>query len=76
MKNGLIVIILVVLGVIAWYLFGLRQSTVDEAPPPPPIVEQAAPAPAPGALHRTSTGMSSSRSGRRSRSHKSVLLPA
>jgi hypothetical protein len=47
MKNGLIVIILVVLGVIAWYLFGLQQSAVDEAPPPPPLVEQAAPVAAP-----------------------------
>ena len=46
MKNWLIVIILVVLGGIAWYLFDVREPAVEEAPPPP-IVEQEAAPPAP-----------------------------
>jgi hypothetical protein len=44
MKNGLIVIILVVLGGIAWYLFGVREPAVEEAPAPPIVEQQAAPA--------------------------------
>ena len=46
MKNWLIVIILMVLGGIAWYLFDVREPAVEEAPPPP-IVEQEAAPPAP-----------------------------
>ena len=46
MKNWSIVIILMVLGGIAWYLFDVREPAVEEAPPPP-IVEQEAAPPAP-----------------------------
>lgn len=46
MKKWVIVIILVLLGLCAWYLFNLQQDTVPEAPAPPPVaVEQPAPPP-------------------------------
>lgn len=46
MKKWVIVIILVLLGLSAWYLFNLQQDTVPEAPAPPPVaVEQPAPPP-------------------------------
>jgi len=46
MKNWIILVILVVLGLCAWYLFGIREETVEEAPAPVPIaVEEAAPPP-------------------------------
>jgi len=40
MKNWIIAVIVVVLGLAAWYLFSVRQAPVEEAPPPPAIVEQ------------------------------------
>lgn len=46
MKKWVIVIILVLLGLCALYLFNLQQDTVPEAPAPPPVaVEQPAPPP-------------------------------
>ena len=46
MKKWVIVIILVMLGLCALYLFNLQQDTVPEAPAPPPVaVEQPAPPP-------------------------------
>ena len=46
MKNWIILIILVVLGLCAWYLFSIQRGAVEEAPMPPPVaVEQAVPAP-------------------------------
>jgi hypothetical protein len=42
MKNWLIVIILAVLGGVAWYLYSAREAVVEEVPPPP-VVEQEAP---------------------------------
>jgi hypothetical protein len=47
MKNWIIALIVVVLGLAAWYLFSARQGAVEEAPPPPALVEpevQVAPA--------------------------------
>jgi len=46
MKNWIILIILVVLGLCAWYLFSIQREAVEEAPAPPQVaVDQAAPAP-------------------------------
>lgn len=46
MKNWIILIVLVVLGLGAWYLFKLQQDTVPDVPAPPPVaVEQPAPPP-------------------------------
>jgi len=46
MKNWIILIILVVLGLCAWYLFSIQRKAVEEAPPPPPVaLEQTAPEP-------------------------------
>jgi len=47
MKNWIIAIIVIVLGLAAWYLYSVRQAAVDEAPAPPVLVEPAAPPPAP-----------------------------
>lgn len=48
MKNWIIVIIVVVLGLAAWYLYSVQQGEVEETPPPPAIVEQKVePAPPP-----------------------------
>jgi hypothetical protein len=47
MKKWIIAIILVVLGVIALYVFNASQSTIEEAPPPPVMVEEPSPPPAP-----------------------------
>jgi len=47
MKNWIIAIIVIVLGLAAWYLYSVRQAAVDEAPAPPVLVEPAAPTPAP-----------------------------
>jgi len=49
MKNTIIAVILIVLGLGAWYLYSVRQGAVDEAPPPPVLVQPAAPPPAPAA---------------------------
>ena len=52
MKNWIIALIVVILGLAAWYLFSVRQGAVEEAPPPPALVEpevQAVPAPEPPA---------------------------
>jgi len=46
MKNWIILIILVVLGLCAWYLFSIQREAVEEVPAPSPVVvEQAAPEP-------------------------------
>lgn len=45
MKNWIIALIVVVLGLAAWYVFSVRQGAVDETPPPPALVEPAAPPP-------------------------------
>jgi hypothetical protein len=47
MKNWIVAIIVIVLGLAAWYLYSVRQAAVDEAPAPPALVEPAAPPPAP-----------------------------
>ena len=47
MKNWIVAIIVIVLGLAAWYLYSVRQGAVDEAPPPPVLAEPAAPPPAP-----------------------------
>jgi len=47
MKNWIILIILVVLGLCAWYLFSTQREAVEEAPAPPPVaIEQPVPEPA------------------------------
>jgi hypothetical protein len=40
MKNWLIGIIIVVLGLVAWYLYSVSQAPVEEAPAPAPIVAE------------------------------------
>jgi hypothetical protein len=46
MKKWIIVIILVVLGFCAWYLYSTQRAAVEEAPPAPvAVVEEAAPPP-------------------------------
>lgn len=47
MKNWIILIILVVLGLGAWYLLSVQKDAVEEAPAPPPIAVEEAPAPPP-----------------------------
>lgn len=47
MKNWIILIILVVLGLGAWYLLSVQKDAVEEAPMPPPIAVEEAPAPPP-----------------------------
>jgi len=44
MKNWLIVLVLVLLGLGAWYLFSVRQGAVEEVAPPPALVEAPPPA--------------------------------
>lgn len=45
MKNWIIAITVIVLGLVAWYLFSPQQEAVDEAPPP--MLVEPAPAPPP-----------------------------
>jgi hypothetical protein len=47
MKNWIILIILVVLGLCAWYLLSVQKGAVEDAPAPPPIAVEEAPAPPP-----------------------------
>ena len=47
MKNWIILIILVVLGLGAWYLLSVQKDVVEEAPAPPPVAVEEAPAPPP-----------------------------
>ncbi len=47
MKNWIILIILVVLGLGAWYLLSVQKDAGEEAPAPPPIAVEEAPAPPP-----------------------------
>jgi len=47
MKNWIILIILVVLGLGTWYLLSVQKDAVEEAPAPPPIAVEEAPAPPP-----------------------------
>lgn len=49
MKNWIIAVIVVVLGLVAWYLYSARQGAVEEAPPPPTIVKQETQPPPPPA---------------------------
>jgi hypothetical protein len=44
MKNWIILVILVVLGLCAWYLLSVQKDAVEEAPAPPPIAVEEAPA--------------------------------
>ena len=41
MKNWIIIIILVVLGLGAWYLLSVQKGALEEAPAPPPVEEEA-----------------------------------
>lgn len=47
MKVWLTAIVLILLGLAAWYFVSSREPAVEEAPPPAPAVQEEAPAPAP-----------------------------
>ena len=47
MKIWITAIVLVLLGLAAWYFLSSREPAVEEAPPPMPVVQEPAPAPTP-----------------------------